>query len=98
MEQPPKQVRYEKWEYSRKRGVFGDERNRFLLSLEFFCFGSIVFLASLGESRATVYLTVLAMVYLAPPLVFRIKRRTRLDFLGAALFVVFIWGIGLSLI
>jgi hypothetical protein len=90
--------KYEKWEYRPKGGMLGDDRNLLLLTLEFLSLGSVVFLASLGETRPTVYLTVLALVYLAETMFFKVKRKTRFDFLGAALIVVFIWGIGLSLI
>jgi hypothetical protein len=93
---PRKPAKYEKWEYRSKASILGDNRNLFLLSLEFLALGAVVSLASLGETRATVYLTVLAMVYLAETLFFKVKRKTRVDFLGVVLLVVFVWGIGLS--
>jgi hypothetical protein len=96
--QQGKRARYEKWEYRPKGGILGDERNILLLSLEILSLGSVVFLASLGETRATVYLVVLALIYLGETLVFKVKRRTRVDFLGAALLLVLVWGLALSIL
>lgn len=73
----------------RSKRILGEKQNVFLLSLAILSFGAVVSLASLGEGRLTVYLSVLTITYFASTLVFRIKRRPSFDFLAVALVIVF---------
>ena len=74
-------------------GVLKVRQNVFLLTLAVLSYGTVLVLASFGESRANVFLSALALVYLAESLVFRVKRRTRFDFLSLGLLAVFVIGI-----
>jgi hypothetical protein len=69
----------------------GEERqNQLLLSLAAFMFAAIVSLAIFGETRLPVYAAVLAIIYFAVTLVFRVKSRTRFDFVSVIVLAVFV--------
>jgi hypothetical protein len=77
----------------RSRKVLRETNNVFLLTLAALSFGSVISLAALGEAIFTVYLALLAIVYFATTLVFRVKRRPSFDFLAVVLAIVFVWSI-----
>ena len=81
------------WQGRGALGKLSDKGNLLILSLSVLSFGLIILLAALGEKRITVYLPAIALAYFADTLIIRAKRRTRFDFLGAALFVVFVLSI-----
>lgn len=70
-------------------GVLNERQNLFLLTLAAASLGAMVLLSWTGERDVPVYVATLTLVYFSESLIFRVRRRTSFDLVGALLLGVF---------
>jgi hypothetical protein len=65
-----------------------DKQKKYLVTLQILLMTTVVSLASLGESRLDVYVSLFTVCYFASTALFQPRKRS-FDFVGAGLFTVF---------